>query len=347
MNDDDLRLAPRTRTAELTAWARAQDREPVAEGPLRAVLTLLELGGGRIRDGWPELTSAAVEHLLYERLYLYVQPAPGEDPLAYGAAVRLLTDHQRAAKRLNAKRQERLLAEAEWQGEVAAGLLRRADLVTWPRLYTLLLRADGVTPDDPAAVRAWLDAFRELAPEERLAAYEALEDAGALDRVDGDGGWGPTRLMSVGMATDGARMLLENGLMERSYRNLAELNALGRPMPQELAGDFESFEAAAAVEAMRLFGEWTVPGLPQLLVEEYPDLAPEPGPEEIEAYLAQLPQDPAGEGGPDGEEQWAAEEEWAGEEQWAEEGLRAEEGAPAEGSAGGSAGEAVADRPEE
>ncbi|MFD0260539.1 hypothetical protein ACFVH7_20010 [Kitasatospora indigofera] len=313
MNDDDLRLAPRTRTAELTAWARAQDREPVAEGPLRAVLTLLELGGGRIRDGWPELTSAAVEHLLYERLYLYVQPAPGEDPLAYGAAVRLLTDHQRAAKRLNAKRQERLLAEAEWQGEVAAGLLRRADLVTWPRLYTLLLRADGVAVDDPAAVRAWLDAFRDLAPEERLAAYAALEDAGVLDRVDGDGGWGPTRLMSVGMATDGARMLLENGLMERSYRNLAELNALGRPMPQELAGDFESFEAAAAVEAMRLFGEWTVPGLPLLLVEEYPDLAPEPGPEEIEAYLAQLPQHPWGEGedagGQDGQE-WTGEEEW-------------------------------------
>ncbi|MET9613432.1 hypothetical protein [Kitasatospora indigofera] len=316
MNDDDLRLAPRTRTAELTAWARAQDREPVAEGPLRAVLTLLELGGGRIRDGWPELTSAAVEHLLYERLYLYVQPAPGEDPLAYGAAVRLLTDHQRAAKRLNAKRQERLLAEAEWQGEVAAGLLRRADLVTWPRLYTLLLRADGVAVDDPAAVRAWLDAFRELAPEERLAAYEALEDAGVLDRVDGDGGWGPTRLMSVGMATDGARMLLENGLMERSYRNLAELNALGRPMPQELAGDFESFEAAAAVEAMRLFGEWTVPGLPLLLVEEYPDLAPEPGPEEIEAYLAQLPQDPGGEGAGDQDgQEWTGEEEWAAQEE--------------------------------
>ncbi|MFC9325976.1 hypothetical protein [Kitasatospora sp. NPDC057015] len=293
MNDDDLRLAPRTRTAELTAWARAQEREPVAEEPLRAVLTLLELGGARMHDGWPELTSAAVEHLLYERLYLYAQPAPGADPLAYGAAVRLLTDHQRAAKRLNAKRQERLLAEAEWQGEVAAGLLRRADLVTWPRLYALLLRADGVAVSDPAAVRAWLDAFRELAPQERLAAYEALEASGGLDRVDGDGGWGPTRLMSVGMATDGARMLLENGLMERSYRNLAELNARGLPMPPELSGDFESFEAAAAAEALRLYGEWTVPGLPELLVEEYPDLAPEPGQEEIDAYLAQLPQEAA------------------------------------------------------
>ncbi|MFI6447371.1 hypothetical protein [Kitasatospora sp. NPDC050543] len=291
MNDDDLRLAPRTRTAELLAWAADNGREPVAEGPLRAVLTLLELGDGRLHDGWPELTSPVLEQLLYERLYLYVQPAPEEDPLAYGAAVRLLIDHQRAAKRLNAKRQERLHAEAEWQGEVAAGLLRRADLVTWPRLYTLLLRADGVDVADLTAVRGWLDGFLELAPEQRLAVYEDLESAGLLDRVDGDGGWGPARLLSVGMATDGARMLLENGLMQRSYRNLAELNALGLPMPEELAGDFESFEAAAGAAALELYGEWTVPGLPQLLAAEYPELAPEPGPEEINAYLSQLPPD--------------------------------------------------------
>ncbi len=91
------------------------------------------------------------------------------------------------------------------------------------------------------------------------------------------------------MATDGARRLLEQGLMRRSYRNLAELTALGRPMPDELAGDFGQFEEAAAGTALDLFGEWTVPGLPRLLVEEFPELAPEPGQEEIEAYLAQLP----------------------------------------------------------
>lgn len=288
MEEEDLRLAPRTKAAELLAWAQAHGHPPVAEAPVRAVLALLELGEGRMRDGWPELTSDAVEQLLYERLYLYVQPEPEQDPLAYGAAVRLLIDHQRAVKRLNAKRQERLHAEAEWQGEVAAGLLRRSDLVTWPRLYTLLLRADGVDLADREAVRAWLAAFRELAPQERSAAYEALEWAGELDAVD-DGGWGEARMLSVGMATDGARRLLEQGLMRRSYRNLTELTALGRPMPEELAGDFGAFEEAAAEAALDLVGEWTTPGLPRLLVEEFPELAPEPGQEEIDAYLAGLP----------------------------------------------------------
>ncbi|MFJ7248539.1 hypothetical protein ACIQWA_28475 [Kitasatospora sp. NPDC098652] len=290
MNDEDLRLAPRTRAADLLAWAAGQDRAPVAEAPLRAVLALLELGGGRMHDGWPELTSDEVEHLLYERLHLYVQPAPEQDPLAYGEAVRLLVDHQRAAKRLNAKRQERLHAEAEWQGEVAAGLLRRADLVTWPRLYAVLLHAHGVDVTDPATVRDWLAGFAALDEEQRLAGYEALTPTGWLDDPD-EQGWGPGRVLSVGMATDGARLLLEQGLMRRSYRNLAELNALGRPMPDELAGGFEEFEAAAAEAALDLLGEWTVPGLPRLLVEEFPELAPEPGAAEIDAYLAQLPAD--------------------------------------------------------
>lgn len=252
------------------------------------MLALLELGESRMHDGWPELTSGAVEQLLYERLHLYVQPAPEQDPLAYGEAVRLLIDHQRATKRLNAKRQERLHAEAEWQGEVAAGLLRRADLVTWPRLYTVLLCAHDVDVADEAAVREWLAAFRELAEEDRRAAFEALAAAGWLDELDEDG-WGAARVLSVGMATDGARLLLEQGLMRRSYRNLAELTALGRPMPDELAGDFGAFEEAAAEAALDLIGEWTVPGLPRLLVAEFPDLAPEPGQEEIDAYLAQLP----------------------------------------------------------
>ncbi|MBV2152608.1 hypothetical protein [Kitasatospora sp. SUK 42] len=288
MNDEDLRLAPRTRAADLLDWAAEQGRAPVAEAPLRTVLALLELGEGRMHDGWPELTSNAVEHLLYERLHLYVQPEPEADPLAYGDAVRLLVDHQRAAKRLNAKRQERLHAEAEWQGEVAAGLLRRADLVTWPRLYALLLHAHGVDTTDEEAVRAWLADFAGLDEEERLAGYEALVPAGWLDEPD-EQGWGPGRVLSVGMATDGARRLLEQGLMRRSYRNLAELTALGRPMPDELAGDFGEFEEAAAEAALDLIGGWTVPGLPRLLVTEFPELAPEPGPEEIDAYLAQLP----------------------------------------------------------
>ncbi len=282
MNDDDLRLAPHPRTADLLRWAEEQGLEPVAERPLNAVLTLLELGDGPVYDGFPELTSALVQELLYERIHLYVEPAEDESPFAYGDAVRLLIDHQRAAKRLNAKRQARLHEEAEWQGELLTGLLRQPHLVTWPRLFTLLLRADGVDTADLAAVQDWLDAFRELDEERRIEAYAALE---ALDQPDGVAGWTPGVLLSVGMATDGARLLLENRLMERSYRNLAGLTALGRPMPEELAGDFPAFEAAVQAEALRLCGQWTVPGLPELLLTTYQDLAPEPGAAEVDHYL--------------------------------------------------------------
>ncbi|WP_431679859.1 hypothetical protein [Kitasatospora sp. KL5] len=287
MDDEDLQLIPRTCAEELLAWADAEGRAPVPEEALREVLTLLELGGAPMHDGRPELGSAVLEQLLHERLHLYVQPAG--DPAVYGEAVRLLIDRQRAARRLNAKRQERLHAEAEWQGELLGTLLRRPQLLTWPRLYTLLLRADGVDTGDAAAVRAWLDAFRALEPDGRTAAYEALVETGALDAMTGADaalGWGEAHLLSIGMATDGARRLLEYGLMQRSYRNLAALTAMGEPMPFELRGEFEDFEQVVADVALWLCGEWTVPGLPTLLVAEYPDLAPEPGTEELEAYAA-------------------------------------------------------------
>jgi hypothetical protein len=282
MDDENLRLTPRPHTAELLRWAAEQGLDPVPEGPLNAVLTLLELGDARMYDGFPELSSPLLQELLYERIHLYVQPAPDEDPLAYGAAVRLLIDHQRAARRLNAKRQQRLHEEAEWQGELLTGLLRQPHLLTWPRLYTLLLRGAGVDTADLDAVRAWLDGFRELDPHDRIA---LLAELGELDQPEGVDGWTEGVLLSIGMATDGARLLVENRLMERSYRNLAGLTALGRPMPEELAGDFPEFEAAVQAEALRLLGLWTVPGLPELLLTEYQDLAPEPGAAEVDQYI--------------------------------------------------------------
>ncbi|MDH6122059.1 hypothetical protein [Kitasatospora sp. GAS204B] len=291
MDQDDLRLAPRPHTAELLRWAEEQGLAPVPEAAVNTVLTLLELGDAQLRDGFPELTSALLQELLYERIHLYVQPPEEQSPLAYGAAVRLLIDHQRAARRLNAKRQQRLHEEADWQGELLAGLLRHPHLLTWPRLYTLLLREAGVDTDAPAAVREWLDAFRELAEPDRLAAFTELA---ALDQPEGLAGWTEGVLLSIGMATDGARLLIENRLMQRSYRNLAGRNALGLPMPAELAGDFPNFEATVQQEALRLLGEWTVPGLPALLLTEYQDLAPEPGAAEVDGYivkrgLAELP----------------------------------------------------------
>ncbi|MFI9270277.1 hypothetical protein ACIGXM_06145 [Kitasatospora sp. NPDC052896] len=284
MNVEDLQLTPRPHSAELLSWAADAGREPVSERAVGTVLTLLELAGARMHDGFPELSSGLVQELLYERIHLYVQPADDESPLAYGAAVRLLVDHQRAARRLNAKRQQRLHEEAEWQGELLAGLLRRPHLVTWPRLYALLLRADGVDSTDLAAVRGRLDAFRELPEEQRIEVFTALD---GLDQPEGVEGWEPGVLLGIGMATDGARLLLERQLMERSYRNLAGLTALGHPMPEELAGDYPAFEAAVQAEALRLCGEWTVPGLPELLLTDYQDLAPEPGAAEVDGYLLQ------------------------------------------------------------
>ncbi|MFJ1796198.1 hypothetical protein [Kitasatospora griseola] len=268
MDDEDLHLLPRTRAADLLEWAAEEGLEAVPEPAVRTVLTLLELGGARLHDGFPELTSPVLEHLLYEQLHLYVQP--DGDARAYPAAVRLLIEWQRAARRLNAKRLEKLREETDWQGEVLVdSLLLRSDLLTWPRLYALLLRADGVPVEDLDRVRGWLEEFRALDVEERFAAYERVPG------VEPDGGWGPERALLVGVSTDGARRLLEQGLMRRSYRNLAELNARGLPMPDELAGEFEDFEEAVAQAAIDLCGEWTVPGLARLLLEEFPELAPE------------------------------------------------------------------------
>ncbi|WP_329566379.1 hypothetical protein [Kitasatospora sp. NBC_01266] len=282
MDQEDLRLAPRPHTAELLRWAEEQGFAPVPEAAVNAVLTLLELGDAQLHDGFPELTSTLLQELLYERIHLYVQPPEEQSPLAYGAAVRLLTDHQRAVKRLNAKRQQRLHEEADWQGELLAGLLRQPHLLTWPRLYTLLLREAAVDTGSPAAVREWLDGFRELAEADRIAAFAELS---GLDQPEGAAGWTEGVLLSIGMATDGARLLIENRLMQRSYRNLAGRNALGLPMPAELAGDFPAFEAAVQQEALRLLGEWTVPGLPALLLTEYQELAPEPGAAEVDGYI--------------------------------------------------------------
>ncbi|GGQ90050.1 hypothetical protein [Kitasatospora griseola] len=268
MDDEDLHLLPRTRAADLLEWAAEEGLEAVPEPAVRTVLTLLELGGARMHDGFPELTSPVLEHLLYEQLHLYVQP--DGDARAYPAAVRLLIEWQRAARRLNAKRLAKLREETDWQGEVLVdSLLLRSDLLTWPRLYTLLLRADGVPVEDLDRVRDWLEEFRALDVEDRFAAY------GRVPGVEPDGGWGPERALLVGVSTDGARRLLEQGLMRRSYRNLAELTARGLPMPDELAGEFEEFEEAVAQAAIDLCGEWTVPGLARLLLEEFPELAPE------------------------------------------------------------------------
>ncbi|MFF4652956.1 hypothetical protein [Streptomyces sp. NPDC001380] len=275
MDTPALELTPRTRTDDLLAWCAEQGRE-VAERPLRAVLTLLELSGARMHDGFPEPTAEDADRLLYELLPMTAD-AEAEGCGAYLDALAAVVDHQRAAKRLNAKRQARLQAEVAALAEGFPLVMRMPGRLTWPRLYAMLLRADGVDLADPAAVRARLDAYRELGPEGRAAAWAALPQLVVPEEEHGrPEAWDGTRVLMLGMTTDNARLLLGNRLLERVYRSLSAMIATGGGLPPELGRDVEGYGRLVAEEAVRLLGEWTVPGLPALLRDEYPDLAPEP-----------------------------------------------------------------------
>ncbi|WP_377270526.1 hypothetical protein [Peterkaempfera sp. SMS 1(5)a] len=285
MNVPALELTPRTRTDDLLAWSAEQDRE-VAERPLRIVLTLLELTGARLHDGFPEVTPEEIDQLLYELLPMTAD-AEAEGCQAYLDAVSLLIDHQRAAKRLNAKRQAKLQAELDGLATGFPLVMRMPGRLTWPRLYTMLLRADGVDCSDEGAVRAWLDAFRERDEQSRAAAWAGLPQLIASEEEHGrPEAWDDTRILTLGMATDNARLLLGNRLLERVYRTLSAMVAEGRGLPPELSRDVEGYGQLVVDETVRLLGEWTVPGLPALLRDHYPDLAPEPEQSDIDTHLA-------------------------------------------------------------
>ncbi|AXI78358.1 hypothetical protein [Peterkaempfera bronchialis] len=275
-----LALTPHTRTDDLLEWCAAQGRE-VAERPLRTVLTLLELSGTPVHDGFPEPTAADLDQLLHEQLPMTADTEPDGDQ-AYLDAVAAIIDHQRAAKRLNAKRQARLHEELAGFGDGFRLAMRMPGRLTWPRLYAMLLRRDGVDGSDQAAVRAWLDAFRQRDADQRAAAWADLPQLITPEEEHGrPEAWGHTRLLTLGMATENARLFLGNRLLERVYRSLTAMVAEGRGLPPELGRDVEGYGRLVAEEAARLLGEWTVPGLPALLRADYPDLAPEPDPAEI------------------------------------------------------------------
>jgi hypothetical protein len=164
--------------------------------------------------------------------------------------------------------------------------MRMPGRLTWPRLYAMLLRADQVDVSDRAALRAWLDAFRERGAEGRAAAWAALPQLVVSEEEQGrPEAWDDTRILTLGMATDNARLLLGNRLLERVYRSLSAMVAGGRGLPPELGRDVEDYGRLVADEAVRLLGEWTVPGLPELLRDHYSELAPEPDESQIEARL--------------------------------------------------------------
>lgn len=286
MDAPALELTPHTRTDDLLAWSAAQGRE-VAERPLRIVLTLLELSGARLHDGFPEVTAEDLDQLLYELLPLTAD-AEADGHQAFLEALAAVIDHQRAAKRLNAKRQARLLAELDRLGAGFPLVMRMPGRLTWPRLYAMLLRADGVDCSDEAAVRAWLDAFRERGAEGRAAAWAALPQLVVSEEEQGrPETWDDTRILTLGLTTDNARLLLGNRLLERVYRALSAMIAQGGGLPPELGRDVEAYGRLVADEAVRLLGEWTVPGLPALLHDHYQDLAPEPDRSDIESDPAE------------------------------------------------------------
>ncbi|MFJ6211741.1 hypothetical protein ACIQGZ_00085 [Streptomyces sp. NPDC092296] len=279
-----LELIPRTRTDDLLTWCATDGRE-VAERPLRIVLTLLELTGCRLRDGWPEVSAKELDQLLYELLPLTAD-AEGDGHQAYLDALAAVLDHQRAAKRLNAKRHARLREELEALGAGFPLVMRLPGRLTWPRLYAMLLHADGVDTTDAGAVRAWLDAFRQRGEDGRAAAWAGLPQLVVAEEEHGrPQAWDRTRLITLGMSTENARLLLGNRLLERVYRSLSALVAAGQSLPPELGHDVERYGELVADEAVRLLGEWTVPGLPALLRADYADLAPEPGQAELDGYL--------------------------------------------------------------
>src|SRR6185369_804017 len=96
---------------------------------------------------------------------------------------------------------------AELDG-LAAGfplVMRMPGRLTWPRLYTMLLRAEAVDCSDEGAVRAWLDAFREKDQHDRAAAWAALPQLIAPEEEHGrPEAWDDTRVLTLGMATDNA-----------------------------------------------------------------------------------------------------------------------------------------------
>ncbi|WP_418959888.1 hypothetical protein [Streptomyces tritici] len=133
-------------------------RDPSFDRAADAVLGLLALRGAERRSGLPEPTPELARRVLVEDLPRYVCADP-EELAVYPAVLVALTQRVREARRLNAKRQARIVAAVEEAVPDFERAMRDPGNLTWPRWYASLLRADGVDPGDPDAVRAWLAAL--------------------------------------------------------------------------------------------------------------------------------------------------------------------------------------------
>ncbi|SNQ51413.1 conserved hypothetical protein [Frankia canadensis] len=166
MRELDLTLG--LRIDSFLRWARDRG-EPVPARAATLLLLLFAWRGAKVRGGLPEPTAGLVRQIFGTDLPGLA--AGGEaDASDYPRVAALLVDRRRADGLLNAKRQEKLRSvitevSAEFHQTLAAPARS-----TWPRFYGALLRADGVDPSDPSAVRGWLAGYRKRSFADRRAA---------------------------------------------------------------------------------------------------------------------------------------------------------------------------------
>ncbi|WP_052411472.1 hypothetical protein [Streptomyces sp. NRRL S-118] len=240
---------------DFLSWAETEQGVTLPLRPADAVLTLLALRGADRRSGVPEPTPQLVRQVLHEDLPVLL-PASPDELAAVPRVVIALADRVRAVNRLNAKRHARLLDAVQDALPEFERAMNDPYNLTWPRWYASLLRADGVDPGDPGAVRRWLDALAGAPPAERPALPAAVTRADVAGR------------------TFAARALLTEALLGASTSDAGHASAAGPllPGPPLLTAGPDELERLAT----ELSDRWTADGLGEALAGPHADLAPGP-----------------------------------------------------------------------
>ena len=145
--------------APLLDWG-CRHGDPLEPRAAEAVVGLLALSGARRRTGLPEPAAELVKELMSS--CCRCTSAPSRPIWPVPAVLVALIGHTHAAGKLNAKRRDRLIAEVETLRPQFESAMTSPRRVTWARLYSQLLRAEGVDAADPQAVGAWVDAWRAV-----------------------------------------------------------------------------------------------------------------------------------------------------------------------------------------
>jgi hypothetical protein len=159
---------------DFLSWAEARG-EPVPARCAEVALALLVLRGAPLRGGLPQPAAKLLGQVLCDDLP-HLVCGGAEEVAAYPRVLRLLIDHQRAAGLLNAERHRALHAAVRKAVPDYEHDVQNPRRLTWPRLYSGLLRADGVEVADEQAVRAWLTDYRSRSGR-RAALVSALPTA--------------------------------------------------------------------------------------------------------------------------------------------------------------------------